>query len=374
MLRSLGLAVGLAATTGARSEEPAAASPVDVFPPLPVWDATFNVRGGGGYKDNVLLSAAAPDASSFLLAGLDLFVFRLPVGGTEFSAMVTGDFRRYLETPEAEKEQSVFVGFDVKQALGAGWKAGGAAQYFYFDQVFDASTTEDPELGIVKAVGHNVTVRPNVTRQFGAGTSIVLEGLAGWQFYEQPLDSHQDFGGRLTLRHETPWRAAFETWYEFDRRPYETRNETTATGVAIPGSRLTYQYHRLEGGWRQKWDAAGRWRTALRAGAEFNRDSGAGYYDYTRLLGSAQVRYVRDRWEVQASLRLNRYDYDVQTTNFDNPELRHKSTLVAGARAQWEFVKRLRAFAEFEREQSEGNDPADRYSANTVFAGFEYEF
>jgi hypothetical protein len=362
------------ATAGLRSQELVPAELADVLPRLPVWDVTFNVRGGGGYKDNVLLSAAAPESSGFLLAGLDAFLFRLPVSGTEFSAMVTGDFRRYLETPEAEKEQSVFAGLDFKQALGAGWKAGAAAQYFYFDQVFDASTTEDPDLGIVKAVGHSFILRPNVTRQFGTATTAVFEGLADWQFYEEPLDSYEDFGARLLVRHETRWRATFEVAYEFDHRPYDTRKETTTTGVSIPDSHLTYQYQRMEGWWRQRWDAAGRWRTALRLGAELNHDNGSGYYDYVRVLGSAQIRYVRDRWEVQASLRLNRYDYDVQTTDFDNPELRHKGTFVAGVRAEWEFVKRLRVFAEFEREQSDGNDAADRYTANTVFGGLDFEF
>jgi hypothetical protein len=373
MMRALGWALGLAMTAGVHSQEEP--DPLSVAPlRLPVWDATVNVRGGGGYKDNVLLSAAEPAASGFALAGLDVLVLRLPVDGTEFSALVTGDFRRYLDTPEAEQEQSVFANLEFKQTLGAAWKAGVAAQYFYFDQVFDASTSEDPQLGIVEGVGHNITLRPKVMRQIGPATSLVLEGLAGWQFYEEPLDDHEDFGGRLTWRYQTLWRATFEAWYEFDLRPYDTREETTATGVPLPGTTLTYQYHRVEAGWRQQWDAAGRWRTLLRLGAERNHDSGAGYYDYTRVLGAVQVRYVRDRWEIQAGVRLNRYDYDQQTTNFDNPELRHKATLIAGLRAEWEFVKRLRAFAEFEREQSDGNDAADRYRANSVWGGVDVRF
>lgn len=345
-----------------------------LIPRLPVWDVTFNLRGGGGFKDNVMLSAATPEASSFLTAGLDIFLLRLPTGGPEFNVMLTGDDRRYLDVKDADKEQTLFAGLDFKQAWGSGWKTGATAQYFYFNQVFDASTTEDPDLGIVKAIGHNVTLRPNVVRQFGTATSLALEGLAGWQFFEEPLDSHQDFGGRLLFRRETGYGATFELAYEYDYRPYDTRNQTTSDGQTIPDTQLIYQYQRVEGWWRHRWGDSARWRTGLRLGAEINHDNSSGYYDFRRLIAGAQIRYVRERWNLQANLRINQYQYDQQTTNFDNPELRHKLAVIAAVRAEWAFVKRLRLYAEFERERSDGNDAADQYTTNTFLGGLDFEF
>lgn len=375
MKSSLAFALGSLAAAAALAQDAELPPELEaLIPRLPVWDVSCNVRGGGGYKDNVLLSAAIPQGSSFLTAGFDVFLLRLPTGGTEFNAMVTGDDRRYLDVEDGEKEQTLFAGVDFEQALGTAWKAGAAAQYFYFNQVFDASTTEDPDLGIVKGVGHSATLRPNVTRQFGAATSVTLEGLAAWQFFEEPLDSHEDYGGRLLFRRETGRGASFEVAYEYDYRPYDTRNQTTSDGQGIPDTRLIYQYQRVEGWWRQKWGEAARWRTGLRLGAEINRDNGSGYYDFRRLIAGAQVRYVRDRWSLQANLRINQYHYDVQTTDFDNPELRHKLTVLASVRGEWEFLKRLRLYGELERERSDGNDAADQYTANTVLAGLDFEF
>ena len=54
---------------------------------LSVWDETYKVRTGVGYKDNVLLDESGTRASPFILNGLEITIFKLPLGGWEYFSL-----------------------------------------------------------------------------------------------------------------------------------------------------------------------------------------------------------------------------------------------------------------------------------------------
>ena len=66
---------------------------------ISVWDFTTDLRLGGGYKENVTLSAFAEESSPFVSTGLDFMAIRIPLAEDGVEVMVFGalDDRRYLD-------------------------------------------------------------------------------------------------------------------------------------------------------------------------------------------------------------------------------------------------------------------------------------
>src|SRR5688500_7935429 len=60
------------------------------------WDWELYLRGGGGYKDNVLLSDINKESSVFTLTEVEAFVFRLPGDdGWEVTGLAAFEDRRF---------------------------------------------------------------------------------------------------------------------------------------------------------------------------------------------------------------------------------------------------------------------------------------
>ena len=106
------------------------------------WDFSGTLRAGAGYKDNILLDKVASESSPFLLSGAELFLIRAPVDNWEFKTILSADDRRYTENQTVDKEQLFFALAEGKRRFLDLWNAGLSAEYFYNDQVFDASVSE----------------------------------------------------------------------------------------------------------------------------------------------------------------------------------------------------------------------------------------
>jgi len=339
------------------------------------WNLAAGARVGGGYKDNTTLSAFSADASPFLLVGADVFVLRAPWDGTEFQFLFTGEDRRYLDSDETEKEQTFLASSHVRRCFDDAWKLGLEGQYFYLDQIFDASATE-LDVGVVRAVGHSGLVRPSVGRALGRGLWFEIEGLAGRYFFEEPLDDYWELGPRFRLRWEKERGegSMLLLTYEVLRRSYDDRVEASRQGVPIEGTELEFVQQKVECSWQRTWDEGRRWRTATRIGLDLNRDNGSGYFDYDRYHVSEQVRLRWGRVTARARVGISYYDYALQTVSDLTREKRHKMLITVTAGADYRVGRRLKAFGEYEYERSVSNQDYDAYRANTVFGGFEYEF
>ena len=66
---------------------------------LSVWDFSTDLRLGGGYKENVSLSAFTEESSSFASIGFDFMAIRIPLAedGMEVTVFGALDERRYLD-------------------------------------------------------------------------------------------------------------------------------------------------------------------------------------------------------------------------------------------------------------------------------------
>jgi hypothetical protein len=340
---------------------------------IKAWEATYSVRGLGGYKDNVLLSGVRPEGSGFAVLGADVFLMRLPIDGPEVSVLLSAEDRHYFEVAEANEEATVVANASVKQRLGEGWLASVQGQYFFMNQVFDASLTE-VDVGVVVARGHGLSGRPGVSRSLGYGTWLDFEYPFTRQYFDTPLDNYWEGAARLALRHGFGVRSEVGVSYENGWRAYDTRERVTAEGVAEAGTRLGYEVQRAEASWRQHWDARKRWRTVLRLGLESNKDDGSGYFDYQRCYVSGQVRFQGWGWEAQVQASYGDYGYAVQTVGDGDNSLRSKGLYGFGARVARGLGHGFKGYAEYEFERSVSNRAIDEYQVSTVSGGIEWEF
>src|SRR5688500_16725904 len=77
---------------------------------LAIWDHSVNLRGGLGYKDNVLLSSVDRQGSIFWQTTIDAMLLRADLeSGANLTLFLTAEDRRYFEEIEVEKEQLVLA-------------------------------------------------------------------------------------------------------------------------------------------------------------------------------------------------------------------------------------------------------------------------
>lgn len=338
-----------------------------------IWDQTFNLRAGVGFKDNVVLSPNNRQDSPFLATGFDAMFIRLPIDGPQFLFFVTGDDYRYLRDVSVDKEQSLVAIAKLQKEFAAAWEAGVSLEYFYQDQVFDVSATE-ADLTTVRLKAHAIRTVPTLQRKLGDHYRLRLEFPAARQYLKEPLDDYWEGGPKLVFERDYGRRSLLFATYQYEQRFYDDREETDSTGAAIPGTSLQFEQHEFEMGNRHYWDEKRRWRTDSKIGLELNRDSGSGYFDYERYQFSQQLRYTAETWMVRGQAKVTYYDYALQTVEPDSSETREFTTLGFLLRAEKNFTKSLKLYAEYDYEQALSNRPLHEYHANTVLAGIDWEF
>jgi len=344
----------------------------DLTEPQP-WLLSATARAGAGYRDNVLLSATQPQSSAFGLANLEFFAYRLPIDGTEVTFFASGEHKQFADVRETDKEQLLIASASVKRRLGNIGTGALSVQYFYMDQVFDASTTEF-DVGVVVARGHALSGRPRFDIDLGSRTRLEFEGIVGYQWFKSPLDDYLETGPRIGLNHEFRDRSQVGLSYQLIYRDYATRTQVSTEGVPLSDTELTYEMHRVELAWRQNWNKQRTFRTTAKLGMEAVHDNGSGYFDYQRYFGDASVGYEPGSWGAKAQLNLSHYEYPIQTATIGDSERRHKTLLTFTFAATRKLTKRINLFAEYEYEESAANTDFDEYDVNTISAGLEAEF
>ena len=151
-----------------------------------VWDFTTNLRLGGGYKENVTMSAFADESSGFAATGFDVIGMRLPMSDTGVEATIFGAFddRRYFDAPSVDVEQTGLINASLEKSLGESWILKSDLRLIYIDEMFDASLTEDDIgadaltfMGWTEITVAGIPAR-NKARLRALGPSVCAEALA----------------------------------------------------------------------------------------------------------------------------------------------------------------------------------------------------
>jgi hypothetical protein len=349
------------------------AEPTSALPAVGFWDTSCNLRAGMGYRDNVLYSAVQPEASSFVLTGIDFMTFHLGADGSQLIFLVSGDDKIFLNENVVPKEQYAFVQTSYKKEFLPRWTFKSTVGYVYQDQVFDASESQDLRMN-VHAQGHRLNaaqlVRYDLPRDWHAEASV--EGVRQW--LASPLDSYWELTPEFTLGWDPNSKTDLSLNYRFTHRPYDHRVAADTDGTPREGTKLAYAQHDWFARWRQSWGSGSRWSSTWRAGLVMSLDNGGGYYDYDRLYGGLQLTYKLKRWALIGGARCDYYDYPYQAISEDDPRLRQKTLVVLNARSELKLGKRWMWFVEYEFEQSFAPADYDQYAVNTVSSGMDFEF
>jgi hypothetical protein len=348
------------------------ASPPKLTEESLLWDNSLNLRGGFGFKDNVLLSPRLNQSSAFGAFGFDAMLLRLPINGPQFYVFLSGDDYRYLENVGVDKEQTFIATSKLQLQAGQTWETGLELQYIFQNQVFDVSTTES-DLTTIRLKGHGIKTTPFAARKLSETWRLQLDFPVTRQYLLEPLDDYWDLGPKLILEHRYGHRSTLAFGYGLVWRTYDRRSQTDAGGALLPGTSLDFRTHQLEVVDRHHWDEKRRWRSDTKLGFERNADNGSGFFDYHRYQLTEQLRYTTDSWMLRGQVRFNYYDYGVQRVDPASTDNRHLTTLTASVRLERKLLKKLRLFAEYEHERNLSNRESNEYSANMVLGGLDWE-
>jgi len=339
-----------------------------------LWDVSYELHSGAGYRDNVLLSPFAPMGSAFVEGSAEITLMRLSSSDHEFFAFASYEDLRYLDdSVTADREQTAMVFSQYRYSPSADWRVGANVQYLFMDQILDASLTEG-EFGVIQVQGHSVGARPVVRWKAADKLWIGAEGVFNRQFFRQPLDDYWETGSKLTFGFEYGHKSELGLGVEWAKRDYDTRLAPDRTGVAMAGQGLQFDQWKSDLTHRHHWDADRHWRTQTRIGLEQTRDNGAGYYDYDKLLAAEAIRWQNGRWLAEASGRISDFRYRAQTISQDPGRLKERILLVAKGRVEYSLSSHWKTYAEAEHEISDSNEPSDNYHMTTVHAGLGVEF
>ncbi|MBU6400511.1 MAG: hypothetical protein KGS61_09350 [Verrucomicrobia bacterium] len=350
-----------------------AADPASAPASLAVWDHSIDLRAGVGYKDNILFGSANHEGSPFEDTGLDLMLLRLSTSGTLFNFFLTGDDIRYFHAPDVDKEQTLLSQAQLKKDLGPDWKAALTVQYFYENQIYDASITET-NFTAVQARGHNLSLGPALRRELGHHYWVELAGNGQRQWFAAPLESYWQGGPKLTVGRDLSQQSDLTLSYSWERRVYINFNEIALDETPIAGTTAAFWIQQAELAWHRNWDAQRHWRTVTRLIYLVNQDNGPGFFNYHEYRLVQQLRYQARPWQFEARAAVSRYEFDRQTVSLADLSTRHRTDATFSVRGERRLTRALRAFAEYAYERSVSNLAFDQYHVNQILGGLDWEF
>ncbi|MBI4661795.1 MAG: hypothetical protein HY735_23480 [Verrucomicrobia bacterium] len=337
-----------------------------------LWDKSLNLRGGFGFKDNVLLSPTKHESGAFGALGFDAMLLRLPIDGPQFYVFLSGDDYRYLNEVGVDKEQILVATSQLQFEVGTAWETGLELQYVFQNQVFDVSATET-ELTTLRLKGHGIKTTPFLARKLSENWRLQSHIPATRQFLLEPLDDYWEAGPKLSLERQYGRRSSLSFGYEFGRRMYDRREQVDRRGAIVPESSLDFEIHEWEFVDRHYWDQQRRWRSDTKLAFELNVDNGSGFFDYHRYQLSEQLRYSSETWMLRGQVRVNYYDYQVQTVDRGGAARRELTTFTVTVRGERQLWKKMKLFAEYEHERNLSNRASNEYAANMVVGGIDWE-
>ena len=341
---------------------------------ISVWDYSTDLRIGGGYKENVTLSAFAEESSPFAAIGFDFIAIRIPLAedGVEVTVFGALDERRYLDAESVDSEQSGLLNVSLEKSLSQHWQLKTDIRVIYIDEIFDASLTED-DIGTVQVVGKQISLEPALRRSLPADLWVEAKPEVTRQYFAEPLDDYLEIGGRISLGVDYGFQSELFLYVETLRRDYDTRSQRDESGFYMPDTDL--HYDRPERGIERAhyWDSSRRLRMRTRYSILENEDSGSGYFDYRRERISHSWRYRAAPWSVSATVRKATYEYDLQrSADFFNP--RQRGDLSWDITAGFEYNDHLTFQLGYEQESINSNVPQDEYRYRIYTAGIDWEF
>ena len=340
---------------------------------IPLWNYSTDLRGGFGYKDNVLLSRTNAQGSAFWMSSAELMVFRLPTHGWQFHFFADASDVRHFSSSTVDDEQVALAAAQLNKDIGHGWKSTLGLNYLYQNQVFDYSANYTNPTSVGQILGHTLIPRWATRRELGA---FWIEGEMNGtrQWLEEPLDDCWQFGPRAVAGYGWGRGSELALVYQWSRLDYDNREQVDRMGAAVTNTSLALNTHLAELSLTHVWDEKRRWHTLTALGYETSLDNGSGFFDYDDYRLSQQVRYRDPRWEITARARLSHFEYSTQTVSATDTAFRRKSMFRFTLRLERTLAKHLKAHASYSWDRSLSDLEFDDYQASVVVGGLALTF
>ena len=378
---SLLLSARLAAAPGPVGET----SPVDPtngLPPelvallaaQPKWSTSLGGEAGIGYKDNLLLSHAAPERSAFARYEVEAFVWHMPRGRTDYSGIVNAEQTRYFSGQTIDDETSAFAQLQWRYGIDELFHFAFDLQGYYLDEVRDVSDTDV----------QRVVARQKLT---GGSTGPTLRwSPRPWGWLEVQAtgkrDSFQDgfynakIGETVARLGWKPGARVELSLAVTDRlRRFDRRQQYKLSGLPLDGTLLVVAEREREARLDLKWDDAARWRTSTRIGAVDYRDNGSGYFNFRQKKATQSVEWRNDRWRFSVDAAARRRDYEKQTVGIGlAPTARVIDDYSARLRVERKVSAKWTALLSYAWERSRSNDTVASYRVNEGLLGARWSW
>lgn len=346
---------------------------------LPTWDFETTLKGSLGYKHNILLqpesteSTEPIESSGFWRTGLEMFLWRLPEGRTEFILMADATDVRYFHTDETDGEQTAFL-HGAFNWLATDWsKLSLKGQVVYQDQVLDMSANERyPYIGQVQVFSYNLD--PVWEVSLNRNLTVALTGIARADRFRQGPDDFDDLGGRIGVGYRFGLWGELDLRYTVLNRDYATRIQYTAGGRPLVGTSLSIDQQNAVLRFRIGTGTDARWKLRTKLAWLQYRDNGSGYFDYDRSTVGLELTWSPGPWLFVLGGDFHRYDYLVQTVWVGQLENRRKDDFFATLRVERPLTESLRWHFEGLWESSETNAVYGTYDAGSFFTGVGWTF
>ncbi len=351
-----------------------AAATLPVLPPLPDWNATASVNTGVGYKDNLLLSHADPEGSSFARGGFESFLWHLPHGRIDYFGALNGEGTRYFSNKTVDHEADVYGQFEWRYRVDDRFKFALDLQGYYLDQIFDVSDT-DVQRVVAQLKVTGATLGPTLRWAPRRWFWIEMQGIGKRETYRDGLNNNHVGDGAVRLGWKPGSRFELSVAGDERSRHYDRRAQYSVSGRELTGTLLRVNEREGEVRADVTWDAAAAWKTRTRAGTLDYRDNGSGYFNFHQRRIEQELDWEKGDWSLHIEGGAKRFEFSVQTVGLGlNPPPRVKDEFNAQAHVERKLTERWTAFVEINWERSRCNDPIASYNMNEGLLGVRWNW
>lgn len=337
----------------------------------PAWSVSTSVDSAFGYKDNLLLSPAQPEKSTFLRSTVEGLVWHLPKSRIDYLGFVNAQGTAYLADTTVHHEGKAYAGLEWRVRVPDVIVITVDAQGYYLNQVFDVSdTTVARSVAELQVTGR----RLGPTMRLSIGKGFWVEGTA---FADRKVFSDKLNDSRVTdLKGSIGWSrgdrftisiAATQRRWDFDYR-----NGFSKTGRAIDLPLVVHERD-AEGSIVVGWDKAEHLKTTTKAGYLRYLDNGTGYLNYQKRRVSQAIEWSYGRWRAEAEGEASRKNYDLQTIGVGvRPPRVVQEEYAVAIRAERKLSTRWTVFAEYLWERCRSNDELVMYRMKESLLGVRW--
>ena len=339
------------------------------------WSASTNLQTGFGYKDNILLSHAGEEGSSYALGGVEALLWRRPRGRVDYFAFINAEETRYFSSQATiNHEAQAFAQAEWRYRIGEVFKFALDGQGYYLDQIFDVSDTEvKRDVAELKVTG--ATFGPTVRWAFWPGWWVETRATGKREVYHDGLNNSAVGEGAVWLGWRPCPRFEVSVGGTGRQRDFDRRTQYDSGGRALDGTLLKIAEREGELRCDVTWDAAARWKTTTQAGTLHYRDNGPGYFNYHQRKLEQTLEWTTDKWLVRLEGSARRLEFEVQTVGVGiYPPARIKEEFIAQLRVERKISSRWTVFAEYDWERRRCNDLIAAYRVRQELLGAKWSW